>query len=64
MPSTRSETKVNERVWEPSPKTVRGSPASAWLMSEGTIRPSFARIRGPYVLKIRTMRVSTPWKLR
>ena len=26
-----------------------------------TTRPSPGRIRGPYVLKIRTMRVSTPW---
>jgi len=27
----------------------------------GDRRPSFRRMRGPKVLKIRTMRVSTPW---
>ncbi len=33
-------------------------------MRDGTMRPSFGRIRGPYVLKMRTMRVSTWWKFR
>jgi hypothetical protein len=51
-----------ERVWPPVPCTVIGSPRSAWLMKVGMARPSSGRIRGPYVLKIRTMAVSSPWK--
>src|SRR6185436_15457099 len=47
IPSTRSETKQNERVCFPSPNTVIGSPASAWGMNAGTTRPSRTRIRGP-----------------
>ena len=47
MPSTRSETYRNERVCEPSPKTVSGSPVSAWVMKAGIARPSFSRMRGP-----------------
>ncbi len=33
-------------------------------MNVGMARPSSGRIRGPYVLKIRTMPVSTPWVRR
>src|SRR5205807_10345051 len=39
---------------------VSGSPASACVMNCGTARPSSLRMRGPYVLKMRTIRVSTP----
>ena len=35
------------RVCLPSPKTVRGSPVSAWPMKAGTTRPSRRRMRGP-----------------
>ena len=31
-------------------------------MKFDTTRPSPGRIRGPYVLKKRTIRVSSPWK--
>ncbi len=46
-PRTRSSTKQNERVWEPSPNTVTGRSVSAWLMNAGIARPSLGRIRGP-----------------
>ena len=46
-PRTRSSTKQNERVWEPSPNTVTGRSASAWPMKAGMARPSLARMRGP-----------------
>ncbi len=59
-PSTRSSTYWIERVWLPSPATVSGSPASACVTKVGTARPSSGRIRGPWVLKIRTIAVSTP----
>ena len=62
-PSMRSLTKQNDLVWEPSPNTVSGLPAIAWLRKVGTARPSLGRIRGPYVLKIRAIAVSTPcWR--
>jgi hypothetical protein len=48
-------------VCVPVPCTVNGTPRSAWLMNVGIARPSSGRIRGPYVLKIRTMAVSSPW---
>jgi hypothetical protein len=48
-----------ERVWLPSPATVIGWPVSAWLAKAGIARPSFGRMRGPCVLKIRTIAVST-----
>ena len=51
----------NERVCAPSPNTVIGAPVSACPMKAGIARPSFNRMRGPNVLKIRTMRVSIPW---
>jgi len=57
----RSSMYWNERVWEPSPKTVSGLPVRAWDMNAGIARPSFSLILGPNVLKILTMRVSTPW---
>ena len=57
MPSTRSSTKQNERVCEPSPYTVMGWPLRAWLMNAGSARPPFTPLRGPYVLKMRTMPV-------
>src|SRR5881628_2024341 len=60
-PSMRSSMYWNERVWEPSPKTVSGLPVRAWDMNAGIARPSFSLILGPNVLKILTMRVSTPW---
>ncbi len=44
----------------PSPYTVTSSPRSACMMKFGTTRPSSVRMRGPNVLKMRTMRVSTP----
>ena len=47
MPSTRSETYVKERVWEPSPYTVSGSLRSACRMKVGIARPSVSRIRLP-----------------
>ena len=47
IPSTRSDTKVKERVWEPSPYTVIDAPVSAWRMKFGIARPSFIRMRGP-----------------
>ena len=47
-----------------SPATVIGSPASPWRTNVGIARPSWGRIRGPYVLKIRTMPVSTPCAVR
>ena len=47
-------------AWTP-PNTVIGSPRRAWSMKFGMARPSCRRIRGPNVLKIRTIRVSTPW---
>ena len=47
----------------PSPNTVSGLPASAWRTKVGIARPSWARMRGPYVLKMRTIAVSTPcWR--
>jgi hypothetical protein len=49
-----------ERVCVPLPCSVIGWPRSAWVMKVGTARPSSGRIRGPYVLKIRTMPTSTP----
>src|SRR2546421_378735 len=52
--------KLKLRVCVPSPKTVRGCPASDCRMNVETARPSLGRIRGPYVLKILTMHVSTP----
>ena len=62
-PRTRSSTKQKLRVWEPSPNTVSGLSVSAWRRKVGMARPSCGRIRGPYVLKIRTMQVSTPcWR--
>ncbi len=39
--------------------TVTGAPASACRMNVGIARPSRARVRGPKVLKIRTILVST-----
>jgi len=39
---------------------VSGLPASAWLRKFTDARPSFFRIRGPYVLKMRAIDVSTP----
>src|SRR5262245_49158430 len=59
-PSMRSLMYWNERVWAPSPKTVMGTPVSAWLMNAGMARPSLSRMRVPKVLKILTMRVSIP----
>src|SRR5262249_4454163 len=59
-PSMRSLMYWNERVWAPSPKTVMGTPVSAWLLNAGMARPSLSRMRGPKVLKILTMRVSIP----
>ena len=50
-----------ERVCEPSPKTVTGVPPSAWVMNAGIARPSLIRMRGPKQLKMRAIRVSTPW---
>ena len=47
MPSMRSLTKQNERVWDPSPKTVIGRSCSAWRRKVGMARPSCGRIRGP-----------------
>jgi len=44
-----------------SPYTVSGLPANAWPMRLGTTLPSLRRIRSPYVLKMRAMRVSTLW---
>ncbi len=38
---------MNERVCEPSPNTVSGSPFSAWRMKVGIARPSVSRMRGP-----------------
>ena len=62
-PAMRSDTKQNDRVCCPSPKTVIGRSCSAWRMNVGIARPSCGRIRGPYVLKIRTIAVSTPcWR--
>ena len=49
----------NERVCEPSPKTVNGSPRSACVMKAGIARPSFSLIFGPNVLNTLAMRVST-----
>ncbi len=60
-PRTSSSTKQNDRVWLPSPNTVIGSPRSAWTRKLDTDRPSSTRMFGPYVLKMRTMRTSTPW---
>src|SRR5207247_95072 len=61
-PSIRSEMYWNERVCEPSPKTVNGRPASACEMNAGIARPSSILIRGPKQLKMRAIRVSTPWE--
>ena len=41
---------------------VSGAPARAALMKFVTTRPSSGRILGPYVLKIRAMRTSSPWR--
>ena len=49
-----------DRVWLPSPATVIGRPVRACVAKAGIARPSFGRIRGPWVLKIRTIAVSTP----
>ena len=59
MPSTRSVMYMNERVCEPSPKTVSGSLRSACVKNAGMARPSLRRIRVPYELKMRRIRVST-----
>ena len=61
IPSTRSVMYVKLRVWFPSPKTVTSSLRSACDMNAGTARPSLTRMRGPYVLKMRTILVSSPW---
>ncbi len=61
MPSTRSVMYVKLRVCDPSPKIVTSSLRRAWLMNAGTARPSLTRMRGPYVLKIRTIFASSPW---
>jgi hypothetical protein len=53
-----------ERVCDPSPATVIGSFLSACLMNVGIARPSFGLIRVPWVLKMRTIPVSTPWYVR
>ena len=60
IPRMRSSTKQKLRVCEPSPNTVTGLPSSDWRKKVGIARPSFARIRGPYMLKIRTIAVFTP----
>jgi hypothetical protein len=52
---------VKLRVWLPSPNTVMSLPCSAWTMKLLTARPSSGLICGPYVLKMRTMRTSSPW---
>ena len=52
----------NERVCEPSPKTVSGRPASTCETNAGIARPSSTRMDGPKVLKMRAIRVSTRWK--
>ena len=46
-PATVSLTWQTERVCRPEPLMVSGSPASAWVMKAGIIRPSSGRIRGP-----------------
>src|SRR5262249_23699501 len=61
MPSTRSSMYWKDRVCDPSPNTVSGPPPTPWVTNAGTARPALARMRGPNVLKIRTIRVSTPW---
>ena len=43
-----------------TPNTVTGFPSSAWRRNVGIARPSLARMRAPYVLKMRTIAVSTP----
>jgi len=48
----------------PLPATVRGWPDNACLMNVGMARPSAGRIRGPNVLKMRTIAVSIPCVLR
>ncbi len=55
-PATRSDTNWKERVCWPSPYTVMGLSVSACATKLLTTRPSSRAIRGPYVLKIRTMR--------
>ena len=44
----------------PLPKIVTSSPLSACAMKFGTARPSLTRMRGPYVLKMRTIFASSP----
>jgi len=48
-------------VFKPLPKIVTSSLRNACAMKFGTARPSLMRIRGPYVLKMRTIFVSSPW---
>ncbi len=47
IPATVSSTKQIDRVCEPSPVIVIGSPVSAWRMNVGMARPSYGRMRGP-----------------
>jgi hypothetical protein len=46
-PRTVSSAWHRDRVCDPSPVTVTGSPRSAWQMNVGTIRPSSGRIPEP-----------------
>ena len=46
-PATRSSTYWKDRVWDPSPNTVRLSPRRAWAKKLLTTRPSSNAIRGP-----------------
>jgi len=51
----------NKSFWSGSvPIYGKISPLRACPIKFGTTRPSFKRMRGPYVLKIRTILVSTP----
>jgi hypothetical protein len=46
-PRTVSSAWHSDRVCDPFPATVTGSPRSAWQMNVGTIRPVSGRIPGP-----------------
>ncbi len=52
-----SPTHPRQRVWSPFPKTVMGSPATAWRVKVGTTMPCCPVCLGPIVLNNRTMTV-------